>query len=124
MMRGEHARPGECLDDALLVPRHRMRIVPVDLPHWTLNRLSVSAFNALYYRRAKSGIDFPDYETFFYPLDAVLGWNRIYGAAGLVQYQCVLPYRASRDGIRSDSGTCGCGGTGILSRGAKAVRSR
>jgi FAD/FMN-containing dehydrogenase len=101
MMRGEHARPGECSDDALAVPRHRMRRVPVDLPHWSLNRFSVSAFNALYYGRAKSGLDFPDYETFFYPLDAVLGWNRIYGAAGLVQYQCVLPYRASRDGIRS-----------------------
>ena len=101
MMRGEHALPGECPEDGLRVPRHRTRSVPIDLPHWTLNRLSATAFNTLYYRHAKSGIDFPDYETFFYPLDAVLGWNRIYGAAGLVQYQCVLPYRASHDGIRS-----------------------
>ena len=53
-------------------------------PQLDFNRWSVSAFNALYYGRAKSGIDFPDYETFFYPLDAVLGWNRIYGAAGFV----------------------------------------
>ena len=98
---GRACAAGRVSDATLAVPRHRMRSVPVDFPHWSLNRLSVSAFNAVYYGRAKSGIDFPDYETFFYPLDAVLGWNRIYGAAGLVQYQCVLPHRASRDGIRS-----------------------
>lgn len=99
--RGEHARRGEGPDATLAPPRHQNWRLPLDLPGWTLNRLSVSAFNALYYRRGLPGMSFPDYETFFYPLDAILEWNRIYGAAGFVQYQCVLPPEASREGIRS-----------------------
>ena len=75
--RGEHATLGElaALPDRgapLVAPEHKARRMPADLPGWALNRLSVSAFNALYYRRGKPGLSFPDYETFFYPLDAIL----------------------------------------------------
>src|SRR5271166_2461446 len=64
--RGEHARRGEGPDATLAPPRHQNWRLPLDLPGWTLNRLSVSAFNALYYRRGLPGMSFPDYETFFY----------------------------------------------------------
>lgn len=101
--RGEHALAAECpsgIDPLVLAP-HKTRRLPVDLPNWTLNRLSVSAFNELYFRRGKPGASFTDYETFFYPLDAMLEWNRIYGSAGFVQYQCVLPLAESAAGMRS-----------------------
>lgn len=104
LYRGEHARPDE-LPAALrktplrLVPKARWR-VPLTPPEGLLNFWSVSAFNELYYRRgAGAGSGLIDAETFFYPLDALLEWNRIYGRSGFLQYQCVLPKPASRDGL-------------------------
>ncbi len=68
--------------------------VPIDLPEIALNRLSVGLFNTLYYNKQfskrKSGLI--DYEPFFYPLDSVLRWNKIYGKSGLLQFQCVIPW--------------------------------
>jgi FAD/FMN-containing dehydrogenase len=68
--------------------------VPIDLPDFALNRLSVGIFNTLYYNKQlgkrKSGL--VDYESFFYPLDSILHWNRIYGRNGLLQFQCVIPW--------------------------------
>ncbi|HUZ34320.1 MAG TPA: D-arabinono-1,4-lactone oxidase, partial [Xanthobacteraceae bacterium] len=70
-----------------------------DLPAVVLNRWSVGAFNRLYYRHAKPGTAIIDYDRFFYPLDAILEWNRMYGRGGLVQYQCVLPKATSHAGL-------------------------
>jgi FAD/FMN-containing dehydrogenase len=71
-------------------------------PEWVLGRWSVRAFNALYYRkqlrRLTRGIAHP--ETFFYPLDAIGHWNRMYGPRGFTQYQCVLPDSAGRQAAR------------------------
>lgn len=75
--------------------------VPCPLPGFFLNRHSVRVFNALYYRkqlrsRVKRVIS---YEPFFYPLDSVLNWNRIYGRKGALQLQCVLPGERGKLGI-------------------------
>ena len=80
--------------------KQRMRM-PIDLPAFAINPLSVAAFNALYYRRipARGRERLLDLETFFYPLDAILEWNRIYGPRGFVQFQCVLPDEAARAGL-------------------------
>jgi FAD/FMN-containing dehydrogenase len=75
--------------------------VPVDVPSFVQNRWSIGAFNELYYRAARPGVDILDYDRFFYPLDGILEWRRLYGRAGLVQYQCVLPREASRDGLNA-----------------------
>lgn len=98
---GEHAQREDVpAERAGLGPvRRRTLRVPVDFPSWALNRWSVAAFNELYWRRAKPGTALVDYDTYFYPLDAVLAWNRIYGRAGFVQYQCVLPKAASAAGL-------------------------
>src|SRR6202041_3279474 len=65
-----------------------------DLPEVMLNRISVGLFNTLYYNKQvmkrKTGLI--DYEPFFYPLDSVHQWNRIYGKSGLIQFQCVIPW--------------------------------
>jgi len=68
--------------------------MPFDFPGFVLNRWSVSAFNWVYYnkQRQKSVKNLTDYDPFFYPLDAILQWNRLYGKRGFLQYQLVVPY--------------------------------
>lgn len=73
-------------------PKRRLT-VPFTLPNWTLNRLSMWAFNQFYFhkhpKRPKRGVVHP--ESFFHPLDGIRHWNRIYGKRGFTQHQCVLP---------------------------------
>lgn len=82
-------------------PSARQLAVPLTPPFSLVNRLSLKPFNALYYRlqAQKQGAGFAHYESFFYPLDAVQHWNRMYGPRGFYQYQCVLPETSSRDGV-------------------------
>jgi decaprenylphospho-beta-D-ribofuranose 2-oxidase len=98
---GEHARRHDLpagADPGRRTPR-RPRRVPVDFPGFALNRLSVAAFNALYYARGRPGTELVDLQTYFYPLDGLLEWNRIYGPSGFVQHQCVLPPESARAGL-------------------------
>ena len=94
VFRGQHA-PGAAPN-----PR-RPRNIPLNLPAFTLNRLSIAAFNQAYYHTQTSQTAPIDYRRFFYPLDALQNWHRLYGAPGLVQFQCVLPHEASKSGIRA-----------------------
>jgi decaprenylphospho-beta-D-ribofuranose 2-oxidase len=76
-------------------PKKRLA-VPFVLPGWVLARPAVRLFNGLYFRRPlPRGPVHP--ESFFFPLDAIHHWNRIYGPRGFTQYQCVLP-EAERPG--------------------------
>ena len=89
--RGRWCEPDEAPGGAPQ-PRPAVR-VPCDLPAWVLNRRSVGLFNAALYRthgrRTRAGVQPPD--RFFYPLDRLADWNRLYGRRGLTQYQCVIP---------------------------------
>lgn len=73
---------------------------PVYLPSWALNTLVVKAFNFLFFGKnfKKEAVRTVSYDNFFYPLDAILNWNRIYGKKGFVQYQFVMPLEA-REGM-------------------------
>jgi len=85
--RASHSRDGE-----LRVSSRAGPTVPFDAPGFLLNRLSLSAFNELYYRLAGRQRDITvSYEPFFYPLDAIGNWNRLYGPRGFYQYQSVVP---------------------------------
>jgi FAD/FMN-containing dehydrogenase len=67
--------------------------LPFALPGWMLNRYSVKAFNAAFYKMhtlKKSPAAVP-YDSFFYPLDSIRQWNLLYGRQGFLQYQCVIP---------------------------------
>lgn len=86
---GEHATAAEAPAD--VPPAKKAKRIPIDFPSWSLNRLSVTAFNELYYRKGKPGDDYVHIEPYFYPLDGILEWNRIYGANGFLQHQCVVP---------------------------------
>ncbi len=75
--------------------------VPVDAPSMLLNRASIGLANALYYRRGRMGATARSmhFDRFFFPLDGVEAWNRLYGRRGFVQYQCVLPLAESASGM-------------------------
>ena len=91
-MRGNHADPaaGSYKKQGKAAP---ICSVPIDAPGFLLNRYTVKAFNFAYYNkqfkeRATKNIFF---DPFFYPLDIVDNWNRIYGRKGFYQYQFVIP---------------------------------
>jgi FAD/FMN-containing dehydrogenase len=74
--------------------RKGLAAVPIDLPGWTLNRFSIAAFNDVYYRRGRAKSGSPHlvaWEPYFFPLDGVGQWNRIYGRRGFLQHQSVIP---------------------------------
>lgn len=98
IMRGRFA---ECDEAPRQDPQPKRRIaVPFVCPQWFLSEPIVAAFNQVYFdvhgESTKRGIVHP--EDFFYPLDKLLDWNRLYGPRGFTQYQCVLPDSA---GLRS-----------------------
>jgi FAD/FMN-containing dehydrogenase len=83
----------------LQVPPPRSKRVPIDFPGFALSRLPVKLFNMAYRKAQRAGVGTLDLYRYFYPLDAVFEWNRIYGRRGFVQYQCALPLSESRTGI-------------------------
>ncbi|HVM88595.1 MAG TPA: FAD-binding oxidoreductase [Puia sp.] len=102
LILGEHAKLSQLNDkqkmDPLQLPRKKQITFPFNLPSWALNSFTVKAFNFLYYskNRKKELNNIVSYEPFFYPLDAILHWNRGYGKKGFVQYQFVLPLHAKQ----------------------------
>ena len=100
-LAGRHAPPQPA---GVRLPQWRdhSHSVPFDLPFSLLNRHTVRGFNALYYRAARSsGRRLQHYQPYFFPLDGIRNWNRLYGRKGFYQYQCVLPHEHARDGIRA-----------------------
>ena len=98
-MRGNQAAPGRGGLD--LPPKPRLA-VPLDFPSFALNRLSIAAFNTLYYARLRQRVtkQVVHYNPFFYPLDSIANWNRIYGAHGFFQYQFVVPFTDKSEPVR------------------------
>ena len=80
-------------------PRKRKKNIPFHFPSFTLNRQSVSAFNGVYYRTHGSKESIVSYDQFFYPLDSIQSWNRVYGKRGFIQYQALIPKENSYDGM-------------------------
>lgn len=75
------------------LPENRTVSIPFVFPELVLNPLTVRAFNSFYYHKhiPREKRRFVHPEKFFYPLDDIRDWNRIYGPRGFTQYQCVLP---------------------------------
>jgi FAD/FMN-containing dehydrogenase len=98
---GEHAKRADMPPNqpSLKIAARKTLSVPCYAPGFLLNRFSAAAFNHLYYACAKTGDSLVDLDRFFYPLDRIQHWNRLYGRKGLLQYQCVLPLHASAVGI-------------------------
>ncbi|WP_322042781.1 FAD-binding oxidoreductase [Paraburkholderia sp. J67] len=108
-MVGDHATAG-----VLEVDRRKKRTVPMTLPVPIFNPLTLRAFNGMYYHRQARGEtrSTVSYDAYFYPLDSLLEWNRIYGRRGFQQYQCVVPPEAARDATREILDAIASSGTG------------
>ncbi len=102
----EHATRAELGGAAARDPLPRARggrlAVPLDAPGWGLNRWSVRAFNEVYYRKGAAAAGtarLVPWEPYFFPLDGIRDWNRIYGRRGFLQHQCVIPTAAAREAL-------------------------
>ncbi len=106
---------GDFADDGdLNFKEKKKKTIPFNFPSFALNKLSVKAFNWLYYKKAPDGVSQQkvDIDTFFYPLDAINNWNRIYGKGGFTQYQFILPKEKSYQGLEKILGTIANSGKG------------
>jgi FAD/FMN-containing dehydrogenase len=99
-MRGDHTPLAGDPPSPLREARLR---VPFDAPAGLLNRLTLGIFNQLYYRRQlRRQVDsVVPYPPFFFPLDGVADWSRLYGPQGFLQYQCVVPDEPGGGPIRA-----------------------
>jgi FAD/FMN-containing dehydrogenase len=96
-MRGNHA-PAE--SPSAKTPPKLHSLPGFTAPEALINRWLIHAFNTFYFfsQSHKLGSHLVHYENFFYPLDQVIGWNRLYGQRGFLQYQFVVPYE-NRDAV-------------------------
>ncbi len=98
-VRGNHA---EKIEPSAHRKRRGAFSFPIDPPIALINGPTLKLFNTLYYRKqyGERSYSTVDYEPFFYPLDAMQNWNRIYGSKGFFQYQCAIPTEHAAEAIR------------------------
>lgn len=105
IMLGEHAKLNELpkhMQDSPFYQNQRKKIkILFNFPKFFLSWVTIKFFNFIYYylSKFKPTDSLVDIETFFYPLDKVLNWNKIYGKDGFLQFQCVIPQENSRKAI-------------------------
>ncbi len=102
-VRGIFMRANMASDSHGQLPSPRQRRLPFTPPISLVNALSLRPFNALYYHlnRRRTALQRVHYEPFFYPLDNLLEWNRMYGPKGFYQYQCVVPRQSGQDAMQT-----------------------
>jgi FAD/FMN-containing dehydrogenase len=84
----------------LQYPHRNTRNVPFFAPGWLLNPLSIRFHNNMLFSKARTAEQQVDFDHYFYPLDRIQNWNRLYGRRGFIQYQFCLPEEHSFPGIR------------------------
>ena len=102
LLLGEHAKIEEIKETkALMVHSDPKLNIPFNLPSWILNPLIIKLFNWAYFHKPSSSMHsgIVHYDSFFYPLDKIHNWNRIYGNKGFIQYQFELPKETSFQGV-------------------------
>jgi FAD/FMN-containing dehydrogenase len=118
IMNGEHVDiddlPPEYLKNPLNIPSKRNVTIPFNFPSWILNSLSVKIFNNFYFwmGRRQPQKKLIDWDSYFYPLDSIKGWNKIYGSKGFAQFQCVIPLNKAEEGLKELLNVIAKAGTG------------
>jgi decaprenylphospho-beta-D-ribofuranose 2-oxidase len=104
LMLGEHAQRNDIplsMDNLIFKLHKNIKFkLPFFFPSWFLSPLTIKIFNNLYFSiNARKKEQIIHYDPYFYPLDAVAGWNKIYGKNGFVEYQFVIPLKSAYQGI-------------------------
>tara|TARA_B100000900_G_scaffold355803_1_gene325222 strand:- start:2795 stop:4102 length:1308 start_codon:yes stop_codon:yes gene_type:complete len=102
LMLGEHS-PKKDINKNKLYPTMKKKKFNIffELPSIFLNNISVSLFNKIYfYLCAFKRNKLVDWDSYFYPLDSIGSWNKLYGRKGFFQFQCILPTNISKQGYR------------------------
>lgn len=105
IMLGEHSDKKELQKDKLRnvypAPANAVMSVGLNFPAIFLNRWTARIFNFIYFWKFKvnQGNKYIDWNSYFFPLDTVIDWNRLYGKRGFLQFQCVIPIDQSRDAM-------------------------
>lgn len=101
VMQGSPATKAEAswMGDPLKPPAKRVKSVPFTPPLSLLSPLTVKAFNTAFYSLHADTTKVVDIDSFFYPLDTVRNWNRLYGPRGFIQYQAFFPRETSAVGL-------------------------
>lgn len=112
--RGLFMRANPAAGEGAALPKPRSRRMPLTPPVSLVNKLSLRPFNLAYYnlKRRQTSAALVHYEQFFYPLDNLLEWNRMYGPRGFYQYQCVVPRAAGKDAVQAMLGAIERSGEG------------
>jgi FAD/FMN-containing dehydrogenase len=110
-LAGMHAPPGLLKSSPT---ERRALTVPFAPPFSLVNGLSVGGFNRLYYHLPRPARGLTPYQPFFYPLDNLLHWNRLYGPHGFFQYQCVIPPANAREALREILARIAASGQGSM----------
>ena len=110
LLAGDHAETGE--HDGIARPP--LATVPLTPPISPLRGLPLKAFNELVFRKAPAGTSHADtrFDSFFYPLDRIGKWNRLYGPRGLHQHQSVVPFADAEAVVRELIGCARAHGQG------------
>lgn len=105
MGRGIFMRANHCsgTSEVKKIPSNSSANIPFNFPGFLVNNITSKLFNSIYFNKHPRGIveHVQDYDQFFYPLDKIRNWNRIYGKKGLFQYQCVVPIEQSKKKIEA-----------------------
>jgi len=92
MGRGVMQRANHCNNEPLQYIEKNKINIPFNFPNIAINKLSVKIFNFVYYLLRNHKNSKKEYLLdFFYPLDGISNWNRVYGTKGFIEYQVVIP---------------------------------
>lgn len=118
LQRGEFATKAQLSEklkeNPLKLKKKFIPTIPFYFPNFVLNNLTVKIFNFLIYnkQRSKKVESIIPYENFFYPLDTINDWNKIYGKSGFIQYQMVIPVEKGKEGMKKILETISKSGNG------------
>jgi len=107
IMLGEHAKLKDLSKHKQKSPfefqEKSRKLMPIHLLSWLLSKWSIRVINSFYYWKGRwqKNEKLIDWDSYFYPLDKIMGWNKIYGLNGFIQFQCVIPLSKSRKGLHN-----------------------
>jgi len=100
LILGDHVKKNKLLKTQEIFPKIKKQLIsfPFEMPSFFLNNFFVSIYNNIYYHLNKrKQTSLISWDNYFYPLDSIKNWNKMYGRNGFFQFQCVIPLESSKE---------------------------